>query len=74
MLNRGEDPSREIGPEGFEGTDILFTANPEDLKQASFHIVAVPTPIDDSNMPDLSPLLVQPAPWPPISRKGLYCV
>ncbi len=74
MLNRGEDPSREIGPEGFEGTDILFTANPEDLKQASFHIVAVPTPIDDSNMPDLSPLLGATCTLAPHLKKGDYIV
>ncbi|MFO7722758.1 MAG: nucleotide sugar dehydrogenase [Bacteroidales bacterium] len=57
MMKKGIDPSQELGPEAFEGCDILFTSNPEDLREASFHIVAVPTPIDDTNMPDLSPLI-----------------
>jgi UDP-N-acetyl-D-galactosamine dehydrogenase len=51
------DPSQELVSEAFDGTDILFTANTDDLKKASFHIVAVPTPIDDSNKPDLKPVL-----------------
>ena len=57
MMRRGEDPSEEIPPEGFEGCDITFTASADDLKAASFHIVAVPTPIHASHQPDLAPLL-----------------
>ena len=57
MMRRGEDPSEEIPPKGFEGCDITFTANADDLQAASFHIVAVPTPIHASHQPDLGPLL-----------------
>ncbi len=57
MMKNKIDPSEELTSEDFEGANILFTANPEDLKQAQFHIVAVPTPIDDHNLPDLTPLL-----------------
>ena len=57
MMKNGIDPSEELSKENFDDTNILFTSNPEDLKQAQFHIVAVPTPIDDHNLPDLSPLL-----------------
>lgn len=57
MMNRGEDPSGEIEPEGFEERDIAFTADPAQLQQASFHVVAVPTPIHASHQPDLTPLL-----------------
>ena len=57
MMRRGEDPSEEIPPKGFEGCDITFTASADDLKAASFHIVAVPTPIHASHQPDLAPLL-----------------
>ena len=57
MMSRGEDPSGEIDPEGFKGTDIVFTADPAQLQQASFHVVAVPTPIHASHQPDLAPLL-----------------
>ena len=57
MMKHGEDPSEEIPPEGFEGCDITFTANADDLQAASFHIVAVPTPIHASHQPNLGPLL-----------------
>lgn len=57
MLNRAEDPSKELGPEHFVGTDIFFTAQLEDLKKAKFYVVAVPTPINQHNDPDLQPLL-----------------
>jgi len=57
MMKNSIDPSQELSAEDFEGTDIEFTANPEDIKKADFHIVAVPTPINEHNQPDLRPLL-----------------
>jgi UDP-N-acetyl-D-galactosamine dehydrogenase len=57
MMKKGEDPSHELFPEEFMGKNIQFTADPNDLKEASFHIIAVPTPIDDHNLPDLTMLL-----------------
>jgi UDP-N-acetyl-D-galactosamine dehydrogenase len=57
MLQRSEDPSREMPPEAFTGVDITFTADPADLKLAQFFVVAVPTPVDDYKVPDLKPLL-----------------
>jgi len=57
MMKKGIDPSKELDSKEFEGCDILFTSNIEDLKKASFHIVAVPTPIDKHNLPDLRPVL-----------------
>ncbi len=57
MLQRGEDPSRQLQPDAFTGADIVFTANPDDLKKAHFFVVAVPTPVDDYKVPDLKPLL-----------------
>lgn len=68
------DPSDELGPEAFEGCDILFTSNPDDLKEAAFHIVAVPTPIDNHNMPDLSPLLAASRTVGKILKKSDYVV
>lgn len=50
------DPSNELDSSAFDGADIYFTANPEELKAASFYIVAVPTPADDHKVPDLLPL------------------
>ena len=57
MMKKGIDPSNELADEDFKGCDILFTSEMEDLKEASFYIVAVPTPIDLHNKPDLAPLL-----------------
>ena len=51
------DPSDELGAEAFENTDIEFTSSLDVLREASFYIVAVPTPIDRFNQPDLTPLL-----------------
>ena len=56
MMKDHIDPSKELDKSAFENTDILFTSNIEDLKKASFHIVAVPTPIDINKLPDLRPL------------------
>ena len=57
MMQRGEDPSRQMPPDAFTNADITFTANPDDLKQAHFFVVAVPTPVDDYKVPDLKALL-----------------
>lgn len=54
MLQRHQDPSRAIDANAFEGKNILFSSDPKDLHQAQFHIVAVPTPIDSDNLPDLT--------------------
>ena len=56
MLQRREDPSREMPPAAFANVDITFTADPADLKQAHFFVVTVPTPIDEYKVPDLKPL------------------
>jgi UDP-N-acetyl-D-galactosamine dehydrogenase len=57
MMQKGVDPSGELEMADFEGADITFTSNPDELKKAWFHIIAVPTPIDKHTMPDLKPLL-----------------
>ena len=56
MMRRGIDPSHELPPEAFTGCDIDFTSDVEVLREAHFIIVAVPTPVDQHNFPDLSPL------------------
>ena len=56
MLNNSEDPSKELESSDFDGTDIHFTADPAELAQASFFIVAVPTPVDEHKVPDLTAL------------------
>ncbi|SFF09944.1 nucleotide sugar dehydrogenase [Spirosoma endophyticum] len=56
MLQRSEDPSRQLPADAFAGADITFTDNPDHLRQANFFVVAVPTPVDDYKVPDLKPL------------------
>ncbi len=73
MRNR-IDPSDELEPEAFDGADIYFTANPEDLKLANFHIIGVPTPIDDHNLPDLKPVLSASHSVGKALKKGDYVV
>ena len=56
-LREGHDRTGEVSGGELGASDVLFTDEIEDLREADFHIVAVPTPIDDANQPDLSPLL-----------------
>ena len=51
------DPSGELDTEAFNGCEIEFTSSIDKLREASFFIVTVPTPIDEHNLPDLKPLL-----------------
>ncbi|MDC3352267.1 nucleotide sugar dehydrogenase [Crocinitomicaceae bacterium] len=74
MMNNNIDPSDELEPEAFEGCSIEFTASIDDLKDATFFIVAVPTPIDESKMPDLKPLLGASRTVGKALKKGDYVV
>ncbi|NRB65406.1 MAG: nucleotide sugar dehydrogenase, partial [Saprospiraceae bacterium] len=56
LMKQRIDPSKELDASAFEGTDIHFTSDPEDLKQAHFHIIGVPTDIDEHRVPNLTPL------------------
>jgi UDP-N-acetyl-D-galactosamine dehydrogenase len=58
----------------FEGCDIEFTSNPADLAKASFHVVAVPTPINEHKLPDLKPLLGATTSVGRALKKGDYVV
>ena len=73
MKNR-IDPSNELEASAFDGCDIHFTADIHDLSDAQFFIVAVPTPIDDSNLPNLKPLLGASATVGKVLKKGDYVV
>lgn len=57
LMRNHKDPSKELGPEAFEGADIEFTNDLDILRAANFYIVAVPTPVDEYNIPDLVPIL-----------------
>jgi len=56
MMRNSIDPSQELEKEAFDGCDIEFTNDLEVLKQANFFIVAVPTPVDEHNVPNLLPV------------------
>jgi UDP-N-acetyl-D-glucosamine/UDP-N-acetyl-D-galactosamine dehydrogenase len=68
------DPAGEVAPEEFDGIDLEFTTKVEDLKQAHFYIVAVPTPIDEHKKPDLTPLLSACKTVGNVIKKGDYVV
>jgi len=55
-MREGLDPSRELESNAFQHSDIEFTTDPVDLKRAHFHIIGVPTDIDEHQVPDLKPL------------------
>ena len=74
LMNRGIDPSNELGPEAFEGADISFTASLDELKKAKFFIVAVPTPVDEHNVPDLIPVKKASETIGKVISKGDYVV
>lgn len=74
MMKNHQDPSNELEPEEFEGTDILFTANPDDLKDVTFFIVAVPTPVDEHKVPNLRPVLGASETIGKVLKKGDYIV
>lgn len=74
MMQNGIDPSQELEKEAFEGVDITFTANGEDLKEANFFIVAVPTPVDIHKVPDLKPVLSASKTVGKALKKGDYVV
>lgn len=74
LMKKRIDPSNELKPEAFDGADILFTSNPEDLREASFHIIAVPTPTNIYNLPDLTPVLKASETVGKILKKGDYVV
>ena len=74
LMNQGIDPSKELGKEAFDGCDITFTADIEVLKQANFFIVAVPTPVDAHNVPDLKPVKMASETIGKVVKKGDYVV
>ncbi len=56
-LQSGYDRTGEVSTEELQQADLLLTDNPADLRRASIHIIAVPTPINQAKQPDLTPLL-----------------
>lgn len=74
MMRNNIDPSEELASSAFEGCDIYFTADLNDLKEVTFFVVAVPTPIDNHNLPDLTPLIGASKTVGKVLKKGDYVV
>lgn len=74
QMRAGTDPCHELDDSVFQDADIEFTSSLEKLKEASFYIVAVPTPIDEHNMPDLTPLVGASESVGKVLQKGNYVV
>ena len=69
-LKKGIDQTGEVSLNELSSGHFLFTSDAEDLKQADFFIIAVPTPIDKANQPDLHPLLSASKTIAPHLKKG----
>ncbi len=74
LMNQGIDPSNELEKADFEGCDIVFTDSLDVLREAKFFIVAVPTPVDEHNVPNLVPVLKASATIGKVLKKGDYVV
>jgi len=74
MMKQGIDPSNELEKEAFDGCDIVFTDSLEVLREAKFFIVAVPTPVDEHNVPDLTPVKNASETVGKVIKKGDYAV
>lgn len=74
LMKKDIDPSGELDKTDFENSEIVFTDNLIILKEASFYIVTVPTPIDTFNHPDLTPLIFATKTIGKILKKGDYVV
>ena len=57
LYKSGVDPTREVGNEVIQNTTVEFTADEKKLREAKFHIVAVPTPVNTDHTPDLTPVI-----------------
>lgn len=57
LYKNGKDPTNEVGDEAIKQTSVMFTSDETDLQKAKFHIVAVPTPVNQDHTPDLAPVI-----------------
>ena len=74
MMQNKIDPSKELESSAFDGCDIDFTNDLDVLKEATFFIVAVPTPVDEHNVPDLTPVIRASETIGKVIKKGDYVV
>ena len=74
MMRNSIDPSQELESSAFENCDIEFTNDLDVLRKANFFIVAVPTPVDEHNVPDLIPVQRASETIGKVIKKGDYVV
>lgn len=74
MMRNGQDPSKEVPSSEFEGRDIVFTDDLNVLKEAKFFVVAVPTPVDKFNVPDLKPIIGASSTIGKVVKPGDYVI
>jgi UDP-N-acetyl-D-galactosamine dehydrogenase len=74
LMKQCIDPSHELTKEAFGDCDIVFTNSLEVLREANFFVVAVPTPVDDHNVPDLIPVQKASGTIGKVLKKGDYVV
>ncbi|MEI9955458.1 MAG: hypothetical protein WDM90_03910 [Ferruginibacter sp.] len=74
MMRNKIDPSQELESSAFDGCDIEFTNDLDVLREANFFIVAVPTPVDEHNVPDLVPVQRASETIGKVAKKGDYIV
>ena len=74
LMKQGIDPSNELEAEAFKDCDIVFTDSLDVLREAKFFIVAVPTPVDEHNVPDLVPVKKASETIGKVIKKGDYVV
>jgi len=74
MIRQKNDPSKEMPSSAFEGCDIHFTSDAEEVGEARFYIVTVPTPINEHNEPELAPLLGAAHTVGKVLKQGDYVV
>lgn len=74
MMQRNEDPSKEVDAAMFTGRDIVYTDDSNVLKEASFFIITVPTPVDEYKVPDLTPLQKASETVGKVLKKGDYVI
>ena len=74
LMREGIDPSKELDKEAFNNCDIEFTNSLDKLREANFFIVAVPTPVDKHNVPDLTPVQKASETIGKVVKKGDYVV
>jgi len=74
LMRQGIDPSNELEKDAFEGCDIVFTSSLDELRQAKFFVVAVPTPVDEHNVPDLKPVKKASETIGKVVKKGDYVI